>query len=123
MKIYTSYYANLRKIPDDIVRISIAGKAPAWYTGLQYKKVAPKTGFFLEWKKNKDNDYYIKHYNSEVLSMLVAQNVYDDLTKLSSNVDCVLLCYERPEDFCHRHLVADWLSRELNIDVKEWSNK
>ena len=29
MKIYTSYYANLRKIPDDIVRISIAGKAPA----------------------------------------------------------------------------------------------
>lgn len=123
MKIYTGYYANLRKIPDDIVRISIAGKAPVWYTGLQYKKVAPKIGFFLEWKKNKDNKYYIEHYDSEVLSMLVAQNVYDDLTRLSNNADCVLLCYERSEDFCHRHLVADWLSRELNIDVNEWSNK
>lgn len=123
MKIYTSYYANLRKIPDDIVRISIAGKAPAWYTGLQYKKIAPKIGFFLEWKRNKDNNYYIEHYDSEVLSTLVAQNVYDDLKRLSNNTDCVLLCYERPEDFCHRHLVADWLSKELDIDVNEWSNK
>lgn len=121
MKIYTSYYANLRKIPDNIVRISIAGKAPSWYTGLQYKKVAPKIGFFLEWKKNKDNNYYIEHYNSEVLSTLAAQNVYDDLKRLSDDTDCVLLCYEKSGDFCHRHLVADWLSRELNINIEEWS--
>ena len=56
MKIYTSYYAKARKIPDNIVRISIAGKAPAGYTGLEYKNVAPKIGFFLEWKKNKDKN-------------------------------------------------------------------
>ena len=47
MKIYTSYYANLRKIPDDIVRISIAGKAPAWYTGLQYKKYCTQNWILL----------------------------------------------------------------------------
>ena len=20
----------------------------------------------------------------------------------------ILLCYERPEDFCHRHIIANW---------------
>ena len=121
MKIYTSYYAKARKIPDNIVRISIAGKAPAGYTGLEYKKIAPKIGFFLEWKKNKDNEYYIEHYNTEVLANLNAEQVYLDLERLSNGNDCVLLCYEKSTDFCHRHLVADWLLHELSIEVKEWS--
>lgn len=121
MKIYTSYYAKAQKIPDNIVRISIAGKAPAGYTGLEYKNVAPKIGFFLEWKKNKDNNYYIEHYNTEVLENLNAKRVYLDLERLSNGKDCVLLCYEKPNDFCHRHLVAEWLSHELSIEVSEWS--
>lgn len=121
MKIYTSYYAKVRKIPEDIVRVSIAGKAPDWYTGLEYKNIAPKIGFFLEWKKNKDNNYYIEHYNTEVLENLNAKRVYLDLERLSNGKDCVLLCYEKPNDFCHRHLVAEWLSHELSIEVSEWS--
>ena len=51
MKIYTSYFAKLRSLPENIIPISICGKAPEWYTGLQYKKLAPKYGFFMEWKK------------------------------------------------------------------------
>ncbi len=120
MKIYTSYYAKSKKIPEDIVRISIAGGPPKGYEGLQYKKVAPKYGFFIKWKETHDNVFYIEHFNSEVLCKLNAQGVYNDLEILSKGKDCVLLCYEKPEDFCHRHLVADWLSNELNIDVKEW---
>ena len=34
--IYTSYFAMLKRIPaDTIVPISICGKAPDWYKGLQ----------------------------------------------------------------------------------------
>ena len=120
MKIYTSYFARMKKIPDEIVRISICGKAPDWYEGIQYKKVAPKYGFFQEWKKNQDNNFYIEHFNAEVLDMLNAESVYRDLDKLSNGDDCVLLCYEKSGDFCHRHLVANWLSDNLGIEVKEY---
>lgn len=120
MKIYTSYFAKSKKIPDDIVKISICGKAPQGYDGLQYKKVAPKYGFFMEWKQNHDNDFYIEHFNKEVLNCLSAKQVYDDLERLSNGRDCVLLCYEKSSDFCHRHLVADWLSKQLNISVEEF---
>lgn len=121
MKIYTSYFANLRNIPDSIVRISIAAKTPEFFKWIQYKKVAPKYGFFMEWKKNKDNNFYIEHYQKEVLDTLNPENVYKDLENLSGGRDCVLLCYEKPESFCHRHLFADWLGKNLNIEVKEWS--
>ena len=49
--IYTSYFAKLKSLPDNIVPISICGKAPDWYKGLQYKKLAPKYDFFMKWKK------------------------------------------------------------------------
>lgn len=108
--IYTSYFAKLNKLPPDVVPISICGKAPAWYNGLQYKKLAPKYSFFSEWKKNGDNNYYIKHFNDEVLSTLSPQTVYNELLKLSGGKDIALICYEKPADFCHRHLVAEWLT-------------
>ena len=111
MKIYTSYFAKLRNLPENIVPISICGKVPDWYTGLQYKKLAPKYEFFIEWKKTHDSDYYIEHFKSEVLDMLDVNAVYEELAKMSAGKDIWLICYEKPSDFCHRHLVADWLTK------------
>lgn len=59
-EIYTSYFAKLKYLPNNIVPISICAKTPEWYKGLQYKKLAPTYYFFMEWKKNHDNAYYIK---------------------------------------------------------------
>ena len=114
--IYTSYFAKLRSLPENIVPVSICGKAPDWYKRLQYKKLAPKYDFFIEWKKNHDNEYYIKCFKEQVLDKLNATDVILDLSKLvpSFNVgedDVCLICYEQPSDFCHRHLVADWLNK------------
>ena len=114
--IYTSYFAKLKSLPNNIVPISICGKAPDWYTGLQYKKLAPKYDFFMEWKKNHDNEYYIKCFNEQVLSKLNATDVILDLSRICycfnvGECDICLICYEKPTDFCHRHLVADWLNQ------------
>ena len=131
--IYTSYFAKLKSLPDNIIPISICGKAPDWYKGLQYKKLAPKYDFFMKWKENHDNDYYIKCFNEQVLDKLNAEQIVKELYKLISNIvlnpklfsdkslipDIALICYEKPSDFCHRHLVADWLNKN-GIECKEW---
>ena len=49
--IYTTYFAQLRNLPESIIPVSICGKAPSWYKGFQYKKLAPKYDFFMEWKR------------------------------------------------------------------------
>lgn len=125
--IYTSYFAQLKNLPSNIIPISICGKAPDWYTGLQYKKLAPKYDFFQEWKRNQDNDYYIKCYKEQVLDKLTSTGVIVDLSNMvySFNIgetDIALICYEKPRDFCHRHLVADWLN-ENGFKTKEWDSK
>ena len=48
-------------------------------------------------------------------------DVYNKLEELSCGQDIVLVCYEKSGDFCHRYLVADWLSKNLGIEVKEWT--
>lgn len=109
--IYTSYFANLKKIPKYITPIAICAKSPDWYTGLQYKKLAPKWSFFSVWKETHDNDYYIENFNKLVLNEVNVHLVVEELLKLAQNKDICLICYEKPGDFCHRHLVADWLTK------------
>lgn len=133
--IYTSYFAKIKSLPANIVPISICAKAPDWYEGLQYKKLAPKYNFFIEWKKNHDNDYYINCFKEQVTDKLnVYETVYDLYEKVGIYLDEVgvdfssesdkekhicLICYEKPSDFCHRHLVAKWLN-DNGFICKEW---
>lgn len=123
---YTSYFAKLKQLPDTIIPISICGKAPDWYKGLQYKKLAPKYGFFMEWKKNHDNEFYIEHFQKEVLDSLDVQQTIIELYNLAgiknTEKDIALICYEKPSDFCHRHLVARWFQKAI-ISCNEWNGE
>ena len=134
---YTGYFAKLKEYEKaGLIPVSIAGKAPAWYHGLEYKKLAPKWSFFNEWKNGShkgDNDYYIKEFNEQVLKQCDINAVLRDLMKLTGTSDLskiILLCYEKPDDFCHRHLVAKWISEIGQViswcfvaDVVEYSKQ
>lgn len=66
----------------------------------------------------KDNvELYKKLYIENILSKLDPDEVRYELEALARchNKDAVcLMCYESPEKFCHRHIVADWIgAKEL----------
>lgn len=119
---YTSYFAKLKSLPAGIVPVAICAKCPEWYQGLQYKKLAPKYSFFSEWKKSRNNDYYVEHYNAEVLACLNPETVYQDICHLAGSESVALICYEKLGDFCHRHLVAKWFT-EHGIPCEEWKQE
>lgn len=125
--IYTSYFAKIQELPNNIVPISICAKAPIWYKGFQYKKLAPKYDFFMKWKETHDNEYYIKCFNEQVLNKINIDDIIADFSKLSYGFsiginDICLLCYEKPQDFCHRHLVANWLNQN-GFKCEEWKGE
>ena len=119
MKIYTTYFANVRNLPDEVVPIAICGKPIFNWIYPAYKKLAPKWSFFSVWQKTRDNDYYIEHFHEEVLWKLDPHTVVNELSEISEGKDCALVCYEAPDKFCHRHLVADWLN-SAGYDVNEF---
>lgn len=112
----TSYFGNIQNVANPL---SISGKAPDWYTGNQFKLLAPKLEFFTRYKNGElDANGYTKEYYAKVLGHLNAKEIYDRLiTTYGENV--TLLCYEKPGEFCHRRLVANWFETELGIVVPE----
>lgn len=119
---YTGYYAKIKQYEKaGLVTVSIAGRAPEFYKGAEYKKVAPRWSFFNEWKNGShkgDNKYYIEHFNAEVLDKLTPEQVLNEIVEAAGveSENIILLCYEKPGDFCHRHLVARWLSSVVDIE-------
>lgn len=122
MKIYTSYFANLRNLPPDIFPISIARKTPSWFDGISIKLLAPDDQIRSTYNFDGNNERYITDYNEEVLSILYAPKLVQYIMVKSGGRDVVLLCYETPDKFCHRHLVSEWLNKN-GFHCQEYPNK
>lgn len=101
-------------------RISIARYAPrntpAGYHA--FKKLAPGP-----WFNSVSTTRYIELYDNEILAKLNPEKTWNELHLLAGNAEPVLLCWERPGEFCHRHLVAGWFERELGVTVTEYDPK
>jgi hypothetical protein len=114
IEIYTSYFANYKK--EDAV--SIAFSTPNWFKGEEYKKLAPPKKLLYDYKSGLvDEKKYREIYSKEVLNELNPSEIAKELNNK------VILCYEKPEDFCHRRLVAEWLENNLDIKVNEFGVK
>ena len=109
--IYTGYFAKLKEyLSKDLLPISVARFSPKWYTGLEYKPLAPTSDNLEQYNKNLiSKSEYASRYYEHINSIKEFYDVHADLEKLTKK-DVILLCYERPEDFCHRHLLANWLN-------------
>lgn len=118
--IYTGYYAKLKKYTEDgLIPISIAMKTPKFYTGTEFKALAPTWNIFSKWKSGEiSNDQYIELFKKEVLDKLNKVQIKNFLNSFKD--DIILLCYEKSSDFCHRHIVGQWISNEFNIEVQEY---
>lgn len=104
-------------------RISIARTVPRG-TPAGYRIFRPLWPGKWLWDDTYKNDVnaYRERYFSEILRPLDPQQVYDQLHELAGGFEPVLLCYEhlvKPDDWCHRRMVAEWFETELGIDVPE----
>lgn len=112
----TSYFANLKNVTNPL---SISFRAPVWYKGPEYQTFAPRYEFLTSYKNGViDKDEYTVEFKRLVLDELNAKDVWDEIVTRYGE-DVTLLCYEKPGEFCHRRLVADWFELELGVVVSE----
>lgn len=90
------------------------------FNGKAISLLAPKRSFWNEWHNNigkvsfYDNTrYYIQEYYRQVLLKI---NV---IQLLENEKEPILLCYEPSSDFCHRHILAEYLNLMYGIEVLE----
>jgi hypothetical protein len=108
---FTSYFAKSGLNPN---AVAITATLPPWYKGKYYHLLAPPWQLVDDLKNfNIDKNQYTELYKELILDMLEPQRVLRDLGE-----NAVLLCYEKPGRFCHRHIVSEWL-RNAGIPCKE----
>ena len=135
----TSYYANLKNIDMQNhvpVSISVDSGKLASFKGKTFKGLSPAP-FLKKWKqieanieanfkngqfndetfkvlKGLNQKKYVEAFYNKVLKKLDPKTVYNSLGE-----NAVLVCYEKPNDFCHRFLVAGWLELNLGVKIEE----
>lgn len=118
MKIYTSYFSKGKKLTDaGIKMIGIALKPPTWYYGVTVHDVAPTPSILYGAQTEEE---YTRRFKAEILSRVNARAFVDKITQISQGHDVALCCFEKPGEFCHRHIVAEWLKEQLGIEVDEY---
>jgi uncharacterized protein YeaO (DUF488 family) len=123
--IYTSYFAFIPKLPEDMIKISISLFTPQWAKVDGYFACLNPTEQLLKEAKSGaiPVDEAMEKYRSEILGKLSPTEVYENLIDMpgkSGKNHLALLCYEKPGDPCHRRIVAKWLEEGNNVSVPEF---
>ncbi len=109
MRIYTTYFAKVRSLPEDVVPVSIAAYPPRGWNGHTLYALAPNDAILHKYKRDGDWLSYVRQYEGDVLIMQ-PEDIIEALGKLSGGRDVALVCFEKDHTRCHRSLVANWLS-------------
>ena len=108
--LYTGYFAKVREyLKHGLAPVNIALYPPKDYAFRACSSLYPPRDLLSHYKQRQDEAYFRKAYFQDVLNKLHPETVYKQLTR-HGELKSILLCYESPEKFCHRHLIAEWFS-------------
>ena len=121
--IYTGYYSKIKEYADAGLRLlSISGTKPGFAKNcVDVPPLFPDEKILWDHKKGKIDDM---EYTSKYLAQLDDIGI-DRIIKTIQifGDDVVLLCWESPEKFCHRHILADYINRNSDLVVEEFGTK
>lgn len=137
---YTSYYANYENIPKNYICVPISRVVPDGFsdypniTIIKDNFIAPDDNLLFDYKNGRiDEIEYKKRYINKICTYINSCDRFNDLFDWAKAVDkhygdeydgIVFLCYEKPGDFCHRHIFSKLLNlygiecKEFKIDNK-----
>ena len=116
--IYTGRYEKCRS--GNLISISKDCGKSFGFEGKCFLKLAPNSSFWRVWKDNigkideeENTRFYINEYYKQVLINVDIEEILKD------EENPILLCYEDSSDFCHRHVLAEYIELKYGIKVPE----
>lgn len=125
MKIYTSYYGNLKNLLNNNILPIVVSTSHPNIPQLKYicKDLAPGWDIINNYKNDKDGGLdptikYEKDYITKLdkLSDKDWFRIYDyckGAYETTNSNGIALMCYDKPVDFCHRHILRNYINRRF----------
>lgn len=126
----TSYYAKFSRLSKEeksrYIPVLISTSLPKWFLDreeyyMEYKLLAPSSDNVFKLKNNKmSQEDFINAYTDK-LKELDLEQILEDLYDYEgiTDTEIVLLCYEKSTDFCHRHILREYLNENFNTNITE----
>lgn len=115
---YTSYFARNAQHPNAIAICCVLTswvRENAGFRGEHWPELGPTWEMVQRAKNGEEIDF--KH---EYLTLLENKRKFTPEYVVNILPDqAILLCYERPFDYCHRHVLSEWLSSSNLCTIKE----
>ena len=112
-RIYTTYFANLRNVPENSVVVSIAQYNPKGVNIPRFIDFAPGQGLLTMYKQGEITEQEYTEQFMQMLSNLPnLDKIRAHMAKYTADQDksLVFVCYEGKNKFCHRHLIVKFFS-------------
>ena len=121
--IYTGYYSKIKEYADSgLTLLSISRTKPEFAKScIDIPQLFPSNKILWDYKKGKiDEMEYTSKYLDQ-LNELGIDRIIKMIQIFGDNV--VLLCWESPEKFCHRHILADYINKNSGVVVEEFGKE
>ena len=121
--IYTGYYSKIKEYADSgLTLLSISRTKPEFAKScIDIPQLFPSDKILWDYKKGKiDEMEYTSKYLDQ-LNELGVDRIIKMIQIFGDNV--VLLCWESPEKFCHRHILADYINKNSGVVVEEFGKE
>lgn len=135
--VFTSYFAKMKNLPDNVIPVSISLTIPKGLQCIRFKSLAPSGAMLKCYKTESNVGAYTEMYTKDILGKFTTKDILDALYRvipndvkelydlnldtwyLSNDVHLCLMCWERSDKFCHRHIVSRWLTED-NVPCREF---
>lgn len=115
-KVFTGCYLKCKT--GNLISISGDRGKSVRFNGKYISSLAPKRSFWNVWHDNigkiseeENARYYITEYYNQVLCNVNIKEL------LKNEKEPILLCFEPSDEFCHRHIVAEYIEIKYGIKV------
>ena len=116
--IYTGYYSKVKDYKSSgFTVVSISRTEPFPVDG-KLTALCPDEKILWGYKNGEIDEMEYTSLYLDQLDRVGIRNILAGIHSFGDNV--VLLCWESPEKFCHRHILADYINKYTKLKIKEY---
>ena len=86
----------------------------------EYKSLSPNWKLSEELNSKKINEDFFYNEFYVQLNQLNPKETYENILTLVKGNEPILMTHGNKSNFCHRHIVAEWFTANLGIQIEEY---
>jgi uncharacterized protein YeaO (DUF488 family) len=120
IQIYTTNYTKASRLSEKYyLKVSISLYRPKEFNGMQINSFAPTKELLSAFKNGLSEEEYEIRYRDQINKLSDIYSFFKIMAKQAKGRDILLLCYEKKNAFCHRHILSDIIYERYGYRIKE----